>query len=135
MKVYILLDFVLNKSEAKRPKISAAVMPAADDEIPPVIEPISPSLFTASLTPRPIFAPKPIRGTDTPAPNKFCIGSYIPTAYKSTPTDTYSTRIFAGVSLVKSIKSWAITQTKPPDINAKRNCSVILIIYFLQSLI
>ena len=86
--IYILLGFVLKIYDEIRPKISADVIPALEEDIPPVIAPRSPSLSTASLIPLPIFAPNPIRGTLTPAPNKFCNGSKIPTAYRNTPAHT-----------------------------------------------
>ena len=86
--VYIRLDLDLKIIEANKPKIKAAVIPAAEEVRPPVKAPISPSFSTASRTPLPIFAPNPIRGTVTPEPNISSIGSKIPIAKRRTPNET-----------------------------------------------
>ena len=66
--IYILLGRGRKTREAKRPSIKDAVMPAALAVRPPVRIPVMPSVSTASRTPFAMVAPKPRRGTDTPAP-------------------------------------------------------------------
>ena len=64
----------LKKIDTRSPKRSAAVIPADDAVSPPDRMPIAPFSSTASFTPRAMFAPKPMRGSDTPAPNIFSSG-------------------------------------------------------------
>ena len=108
------------KRERKRPEKSATVIPVAVAPRPPENAPISPSVSTASLTPLPIAAPKPMRGVDTPEPKISKRGSYAPSAYKRTPEHTYATSMRAGVSLVRSIKSCAIREQIPPAMKTSK---------------
>ena len=85
---YILFDLPFVNKAKTRPKNKAALMPAAVAAIPPEKTPMRPSFSTASLTPRPIAAPKPIKGVEIPHPNISYRGSYAPTAYTSTPVHT-----------------------------------------------
>lgn len=77
---YILFDLPLQKKARKRPHKSATDIPDAVAERPPENAPKIPSLFTASSTPLPIAAPKPMRGTETPEPNILKSTSYAPDA-------------------------------------------------------
>ena len=69
----------LKKIDAKSPERRAAVMPAEEDESPPERMPIAPFSSIASFTPRAIFAPKPMRGSETPEPNVSSRGVKMPT--------------------------------------------------------
>ena len=55
-----------------------------------------------------------------PQPANSARGPYSPRAPRATPAVTNSTMIRAGVSLVKSMSSWPITQISPPTQNALR---------------
>ena len=64
------LSLGLKRIPASRPKIIAAVIPAAVAFRPPVRMPRAPLSSMASLTPFANVAPKPVKGTEAPAPAK-----------------------------------------------------------------
>lgn len=58
----------LNNNATRKPKKMAAAMPAAEAVRPPVKAPSTPYSATASRTPRASVLPKPVSGTQAPAP-------------------------------------------------------------------
>ena len=82
------LSFGLNNKLASKPAITATVIPAADAVSPPVNIPRNPSVMIAFLTPFAIKFPKPVNGTDAPAPANSTNLSYIPVAPNTTPDTT-----------------------------------------------
>ena len=62
------LDLLLKIREIKYPDKRAAEQPAEADEKGPFKMPIKPSESIISFVPLTIAAPKPIRGTEAPAP-------------------------------------------------------------------
>ena len=101
---HILLAWLFDTKDITSPENSATVIPVAVADKPPEKAPKIPFASTASLTPLPIAAPKPISGVETPAPKILKRTSYVPSAYRSTPTHTYDTRMRAGVSFVRSMR-------------------------------
>ena len=99
------LSFGFAINETISPERTATVTPPAQAEKPPVIMPINPSFCMASLTPFASAFPNPVNGMVAPAPAKSTSLSYHQNAPKRTPRQTKSTRILAGVSFVKSIRS------------------------------
>ena len=73
--LHIFLGLLFTRAEIISPKINDAVIPTADAERPPERMPRGPTRSTASLTPLAMVAPKPMRGTDTPAPKSSKRGS------------------------------------------------------------
>ena len=82
------LGFPRKIRDAKKPKQSAAAVPPAAAERPPVRAPMRPFSSTALRTPLEIRYPKPVRGVVAPAPAKLTRGSYSPTAPRMTPMTT-----------------------------------------------
>ena len=115
--LFFYLSFGLAIIDTISPESTATVTPPAQAESPPVSIPVKPSLFIASRTPFASEFPKPVSGTVAPAPAKSTSLSYQPNAPNSTPRQTKSTRIFAGVSFVKSMRSCPTTQIAPPTKN------------------
>ena len=68
------LSLGLKRIPASRPKRIAAVIPAAVAFSPPVRMPRAPLSSMASLTPFANVAPKPVKGTEAPAPAKSIMG-------------------------------------------------------------
>ena len=65
---HILLAWLFDTKDVASPEKSATVIPVAVADKPPEKAPKIPFASTASLTPLPIAAPKPISGVETPAP-------------------------------------------------------------------
>ena len=68
------LSLGLKRIPASRTKMIAAVIPAAVAFRPPVRMPRAPLSSMASLTPFANVAPKPVKGTEAPAPAKSMMG-------------------------------------------------------------
>ena len=72
---YNFLDFPLEKTDAKRPDMSATVQPTAEAEKAPPKTPKNPISTTAFFTPFAMFPPNPIRGREAPHPEILNKGS------------------------------------------------------------
>ena len=101
----------------------AAEIPALVISKIPVKTPIRPFLSASCIAPFTSWFPKLLMGTEAPAPANFTIGSYHPRPPRIAPVTTSVTIAWAGVIFNTSIRSWPITQIKPPTIKAQINFS------------